>query len=190
MSAKKATPSSSKSLKKYYRADRNLVRDANELLDDIGNESDRSAITILAAVIEDALTLELAKLMRKFEDDNDFNEMFGPNGPLGTFSSKIRLSYALKIVDRQSRDQLGVIRELRNAAAHSQRPISFEVVQIQNVCLRMFAETMDPFFHERLAKGKMRETFSMECLAISMSIKRGRKKMHEDLAEIFRDPTS
>ena len=45
------------------------------------------------------------------------------NGPLATFNQKILLGFALGIYDKQTRENLKIISNIRNAFAHSKRLI-------------------------------------------------------------------
>jgi DNA-binding MltR family transcriptional regulator len=78
-------------------------------------ESDR-ACAILAGSFLDAV-LE-SGLNRYFVQDYK-KELIGPFGPLGTFSSKIELCYAIGMIPRCARDEFNLIRKIRNEFAHS-----------------------------------------------------------------------
>jgi hypothetical protein len=52
--------------------------------------------------------------------------LFDFTRPLGAFSAMIDVAYAFDVIDRDDRDDLHIIREMRNACAHSPWPISFE----------------------------------------------------------------
>jgi hypothetical protein len=47
-------------------------------------------------------------------------------GPLSTFARKIALGHALRLYDADFRDNLDIIRSIRNAFAHSKRLIDFD----------------------------------------------------------------
>jgi hypothetical protein len=52
--------------------------------------------------------------------------MTGDRGPLSTFSNKILMGHALRIYDENTRCNLDIVRNIRNAFAHSKRPINFD----------------------------------------------------------------
>lgn len=53
---------------------------------------------------------------------------------LGTFSSKIIIAYAMKIIGPITHSDLNLIKELRNQFAHSRRPFDFRTPQVEAVC--------------------------------------------------------
>jgi len=52
--------------------------------------------------------------------------LVGDNGPLNSFSSKIIVGYALGIYDEGMRNDLNIVRNIRNVFAHSKRLIQFD----------------------------------------------------------------
>jgi hypothetical protein len=96
------------------------------IVDEIGKQTDRGAAIIAAAVIEDVLEhliiarlVELPSKRKKALFDQS-------NGPLSSLSSKIELGLALGLFNDERRGSLHLIREVRNAFAHTMDPISFE----------------------------------------------------------------
>lgn len=61
--------------------------DLDSLFDNVKKESDRGAVLLCAAWLDDALTEMLRR--RLVDDEEIVNKLFGPDEPLGTFSSKI-----------------------------------------------------------------------------------------------------
>ena len=51
--------------------------------------------------------------------------MFGHNGPLGTFSAKIRVCFSFGYLSREMFSDLEKVRKLRNQAAHATDDIDF-----------------------------------------------------------------
>ena len=74
--------------------------------------------------------------MRPLSKD-DQEAIFGINGPLSSFSSKINLAYALSIFGPETRENLDKIRELRNACAHSKRNVSFATKEVADLARSM-----------------------------------------------------
>jgi DNA-binding MltR family transcriptional regulator len=84
------------------------------------------ATAILGAVMVEH---ELEKLLRskfKRKDDETWKMLVADNGPLNSFSSKIVAGYALGIYDKSMRDDLHIVRSIRNAFAHSKKLIQFD----------------------------------------------------------------
>jgi len=68
---------------------------------------------------------------------NDYLESIfsdGGNGPLSTFSAKIKLAYALGIVSAETRLQIERVREVRNHFAHHKDKVSFKHPSVMSVC--------------------------------------------------------
>jgi hypothetical protein len=93
---------------------------------------DRSFCLLLSSMLENDLdraidarigqTLELRKGL--YEQD----------GPLGTFSRKITMAAALQIIGPTTQANFRVIRNIRNAFAHSKIPIAFTTREVSAVC--------------------------------------------------------
>ncbi|NQV22182.1 MAG: hypothetical protein HQ511_12280 [Rhodospirillales bacterium] len=85
--------------------------------------------TNLEASLEDAIKTKFTDL-----DDNDHSNVFESDGPLASFSSKIRIGYALGVYGKHTRDDLNAIREIRNAFAHARKALLFNTKEITDVC--------------------------------------------------------
>lgn len=73
-------------------------------------------------------------------------ELFGINSPLGTFSSKIRIGYALGIFGPETLANLDVIRAIRNVFAHAKIPVQFTEPRLMAACslLRIPSQMLPP----------------------------------------------
>jgi hypothetical protein len=96
--------------------------------------SDRSAVVMFGSFIETHLERYLASKMRDALNSDDRQRLFDGNGVAATFSSKIILAYAFKLIGSITRHDLDLIRHLRNDFAHSRMPISFETPEVRAVC--------------------------------------------------------
>jgi hypothetical protein len=77
-----------------------------------------SIVLRVASLLEYDLERCLMAEMRELK--NDFKKrLFQGYGPLSSFSSKIDLSYAFSIIDRETFVELNKLREIRNRIAHS-----------------------------------------------------------------------
>lgn len=90
---------------------------------------------IVVAILGQAiLESELDELLRpkfKRKDDAAWANLIGENGPLDTFRRKIICAYALGIIDDQERQNLHVIRKVRNIFAHAKRVVDFDDPEVQ-----------------------------------------------------------
>ena len=127
----KNDPAAIRKLKAYIAKENHNV---DQIFDGFDKETDRAAIVIAGSIVEDALRSMLEAHMRVTQTKTEENEIWGSQGVLGTFSAKIRLAYALRLLDAGARKQLDVLREMRNACAHSQMPIDFDTPQLREVC--------------------------------------------------------
>src|SRR6266478_1236013 len=117
-----------------------LIREAPSRLefDQVDKEAlqihSRSAAILLAAHIE--FSLEYAILIRlKRNDEKTVKLLVDRDGPLSGFYAKIQLAYALGVFESDALYDLNIIRRVRNAFAHSPRPIDFTTEEIKKECL-------------------------------------------------------
>ncbi len=107
-------------------------RDLDKAWKEIDEGSDRSAAIIGAAFVEDSLQCALESRMIGLSPQV-FNEIFNNvNGPLCSFSSKILLGFALGLYGPVLKMDLNVIRNIRNAFAHTMMPITFDSHEVEN----------------------------------------------------------
>jgi hypothetical protein len=103
-----------------------------EMAAKLKDETDRGVALIVAAWIDDALTdFVIGHLLR---DEDAIEAMFGGIGPLGTFSSKIKLAYLTRMIGKSIYDNLETIRGIRNEFAHSRKDLKFSEPSINARC--------------------------------------------------------
>jgi hypothetical protein len=99
--------------------------EVNALIDAVGAASTPIAVAILGAVlVEHELEASLRGRLR-LPDDKIWEEMVDERGPLSTLARKIAIGHALRLYDPAFRDNLHIVRSVRNAFAHSKRLIDF-----------------------------------------------------------------
>jgi len=118
-----------------------------------GAESDRGCAVMAASFVEDCLQV-LLTIHAVDWNKSTLSEIFRFEGPLGPFSARIKVAYALGIIDSEIRDDCDRIREIRNAFAHSKVPIDFKTSAIVRGCagfhapfpegMREYLETVNP----------------------------------------------
>ena len=99
--------------------------------------SDRASVVVLATLTEDAIELLLMNNMRGDLSAEDRRLLFGFDGVAGTFSSKVHLAYAMKLIGPKTRRELDLIRTLRNTFAHAKKAIRFDVPEVSAVCAEL-----------------------------------------------------
>jgi hypothetical protein len=116
VSSEKKIPAVEKVPKKKKHDSSRLKEDFEEFIKEFGSESDRAAVILGAAKIDQLLheLLERYLLPSPVSEDT----LFSNNGPLGTFSAKVDLAYRLGLIDAQFSKSIHLIRRIRNSFAH------------------------------------------------------------------------
>lgn len=141
--------------------DFNLKRSTN-LLKEIEEQTDRGAVLVITAWIEEQLR---AALSTKFVDsDQSKKKAFEGNGPLSTFSAKIELAFLLGLISKQDYSDLTIIRKIRNEFAHTilnddSDPLNFNNPHISDRCYSLKYITDEKF-------DSPRHSFLRNCVAI------------------------
>jgi DNA-binding MltR family transcriptional regulator len=116
----------------------NLVRDQDEswaIVRDwaVHPGDDRSHAIVAAALLEQAL--ETALLTHFRVDEAEARTLFADQeGSISTFAIKIKLAYALGIIDPMIRTELTHIKNIRNVFAHTRASVTFQTPEIANAC--------------------------------------------------------
>jgi hypothetical protein len=101
--------------------------DASDLVEiskKISNESMTAKVIVFGSYIEEK-TIDLMKLhLERFNSKEEEDCIFGFNGPLGSFSSRINMAYYLGWLSEKERKNLHSFRKIRNAFAHEAYKIS------------------------------------------------------------------
>jgi DNA-binding MltR family transcriptional regulator len=93
---------------------------------DLTNESDRGCVLAGAAMLEESIEARFRSIFDTRHIPKHLQDsLFNSNGPLATFSGKIKLGYALGLFSRETFSDLEVIRKLRNEAAHVWKEFDF-----------------------------------------------------------------
>lgn len=89
-------------------------------------------ITVLGGTF---LEMALEHILRAYfpEDEKEVDKLFEYNQPLGNFSSKISMVFCLGLIDKLIKDDLTIIRKIRNKFAHDLF-VNFEDAQIKSWC--------------------------------------------------------
>lgn len=87
-------------------------------------ETDRGLVLMSVAYIDERLSVLLEKYF--VDDKSIIQTLFDATGPLGTFSSKLKLAYGIGLLPKNVYTDCNKIRKIRNSFAHISKPISFE----------------------------------------------------------------
>src|SRR5579871_1657823 len=126
-------PAYIRDFKAYARTPLQTV-DLDDVQRELYNTNDRTLAVMLASVVDLALTDLIRSRMRTDLNSEMRGALLDPDGPIGTFSSKIALAYAFGLTGPIFKHDLTLIRIIRNEFAHSRRPISFEDNESDGIC--------------------------------------------------------
>jgi hypothetical protein len=98
------------------------LNDYQQLVEIYHAESDRAAAVLAGSFIEHYLAAFIKRFLVK---DSDIDQLFHGFGPMASFSQRIYVAYAFRIIDRQARDDLIAIKDIRNHFAHNPKAATF-----------------------------------------------------------------
>lgn len=154
-------PGSISTLKKEYNFKLKMP-DAAQFIEELLGESDRAAVILASSQLDDLLANAIALRMGEAMDIMvlDVERIFRPSGPLGSFSARAEVANLFGIIENETYEQLTILREMRNACAHSKHPITFKDPLLRNVAVNLFAPrgSIPLSFADR----EMKKAFAME----------------------------
>jgi hypothetical protein len=129
--------------------------------------SDRVTAVMLSSFLEENLSRLIEKAMNPKLNSDDKTRIFGERGIAGTFSSKITTAWAFSLIGPIIRSDLDIIREIRNAAAHSRMHFSFNTEEVANTCRGLQIVNLEynhiPFnYTERLDESEREKAASLD----------------------------
>jgi DNA-binding MltR family transcriptional regulator len=120
-----------------------------------------------------------ARIVHALKNKDDIEEMFADRGPLGTFSSKIQMAYALGQIDSTVRDDLNCIRRIRNVFAHAKTSVTMDTPLVAKECaklklMRLACKNVDKdAFNVVMKNMKPRNLFHFHAALISANLQLG-----------------
>lgn len=113
-----------------------------EIRSELEKESDRGCALVAAAYLENQLT-ELLEGFFITQSKKASSALFGFNGPVGTFSSKIKICFSLGLIPKEIHNGLDVLRKIRNEFAHLHEPLSFDTESMAQRALELLPESVE-----------------------------------------------
>ncbi|MCA1777791.1 MAG: hypothetical protein LC676_19950 [Loktanella sp.] len=104
-----------------------------ELFSDLEHESERGAILLTGAALDDALK-DLLKI--RLIQSKSTEELFTGTAPLATFSARIDLSFSAGVISKSEHILLHKLRKIRNECAHV-KTIRFHEAPLKDKCLAL-----------------------------------------------------
>lgn len=110
-------------------------REAKDFRQSLADESERGCALLAASYLDGQLLLLLTD--RLVNDPAVVEDILRPDGPLGSFSSRIDMAYLLGLIGATPRRDLHLIRRIRNDMGHSAKRVSFEDQSTAERCSQM-----------------------------------------------------
>ncbi len=139
-------------------------------------KSDRAAALVIVANTDNALQYGLSRrLAVAYEDDR----LFGNGSPMDTFDKKIRMAVALRLIGPETENNLQIVKQIRNAFAHSNIHLTFKTQEIASLCRFLVLPIINPPKTIKVRNGKIiaprrpkitRKLFAAVCDAIAHNI--------------------
>ena len=105
--------------------------------EELWSASDRAFALLHSINVENSLRRLFEAKFRQGLNSDDRNRLYGPDGIYSAFSGKIALAYAMEFIGPVTRDDLDLIRHIRNSFAHSRRPLSFDLQVVRDACAHL-----------------------------------------------------
>lgn len=103
-----------------------------ELFEKLLNESSRGAILIGTSYVEENLEKFILKILPS-KQKKDTSRLLKYPGPLSSFSAKLELSYAFRLIPERTYNALNYLKKIRNDAAHSSNDFKLSKFEIDNI---------------------------------------------------------
>jgi DNA-binding MltR family transcriptional regulator len=116
----------------------------------LSDESDRACALMACAFLDESFRNWFESI---FVEAKEVEQLFDSNGPLCTFSSRIKVAFALGLLCEQHVRDLNLMRRIRNEFAHNASPLTFDEPSIANKCRELRS-------HIRSAKDRPRSIFT------------------------------
>lgn len=110
------------------------------------DESDRSTLILHAALIE-AMLVDMLKQHMPGLNSDEQKELFDFEGPIGSFSNRIRMAHALGLISRSDRKKCDLLRVMRNVCVHSHERITFRTPAVMAGIASLFGKPDNALDH-------------------------------------------
>lgn len=141
------------------------AEDLAKFVTELKRETDRGLPLVGAALIDD----RLAETLRSFfcESPRSSKLIDDSNAPLGTFSSRTEMCFALGLIDEYEYTEIGLIRKVRNEFAHAKHGIAFSSPRVQGLCSSLKSDLPQGADYP-LQDPRFRFTNAVVCLALRL----------------------
>jgi hypothetical protein len=113
-----------------------LLLTDDQLIRLLGRHSQAGNALVIAGLVEDELEKLLLVAGRELSN-KQAKDIFGGMGPLHNFSGKIEIAFMFELIDQDIRDDLHLIKSIRNKFAHTTRFVYFDSPHVDQDCRRL-----------------------------------------------------
>jgi DNA-binding MltR family transcriptional regulator len=149
----------SKALRRFIKT-RAPDEERNLIAKEVMASSPRAGAMVASAFLDEILKALILLHMESLSD-SEIEALFEPERPLASFSSKIKVARALGIIGPKTSHDLNLMREIRNAFAHSLRKMSFETPSVRQLLHSMHVVKDIPKQKQRRARTLFFEVTAM-----------------------------
>jgi hypothetical protein len=134
-------------------------QEVEDLARRLQGESQTAQVLIFYSYLDDRIQQLIQLQLRKNQSKTEADRLFGVNGPLSTFSSRILIAYHLSWLSDGIREKLDAFRKIRNEFAHR----AFKVM-IDDPSLRPHLATLNFGISEMMRKSSIEQAELFDCL--------------------------
>lgn len=157
---------------------------ASKYSSSLWRENDRGAIILTGSALEEVLQRQI-KISAPHLNSADKDALFGFNGPIGTFSNKLRIAHVMGLISRDTYQRIDLVREMRNACAHSREPISFDQPAIRDATIA-FAGGLRIDIGDDKDQKDLRQAFLLAGVLMMATVLKGSvNDAHADLSAVL-----
>jgi hypothetical protein len=149
-------------LRSYYRDKLDNI-DIARLRSLLDNESDRAIVILTGCILDDLLEYRISSVRREPAE-------------VSSFASKIRTAYLSGIIDKLTAKQLDIVREMRNACAHSVFALSFQMPELADVAETLFGPPNGVVELVSKEHQRMRDAFANEVCVLMINLVYGSRE--------------
>lgn len=136
------------------------IGDWNQMVGSFHNESDRGAAILAGSFLENVLGHFLKS---NVSEPSLADKLFGPVGPLSSFSQRIAVAYAFKLISKKQYQELEAIRQARNHFAHHPLDASFGSTEVQKYTSKLGIFNDPDWGAEEAGSPKHRSAYLLAC---------------------------
>lgn len=108
----------------------------DQMLEILARQTEAGSALVTAGLVEDWLEKLLLAAGRELSN-KEAERIFEGMGALSSFSAKIEIAYLFQLIEKPVRDDLRVIKSIRNNFAHTTRFVNFGTDHIATDCRRL-----------------------------------------------------